>query len=314
MTKQWLRKCVVKIGIGSDQFDTADLRVRFKVVRATSQRLHSADIIITNLSQQSSNRIVKEGTSISLEAGYEEGYGLLFKGQTIQRAAGRESPTDTYLRIIAQTGDQANNEAFISKTLAAGHTFRDQVDAVLEVLKPYGVTAGAIADFGAQVMPGARVLFGAARDVLRDISTSTGSSWWIENDKLNVVKNDKALPGEAFVLNSSTGLIGRAQQQIDGIMARCLLNPKLKPGALVKIDQSSIDLAPFGLNVSDQLKNEFMKEMVATDGFYKIIAQEDHGDTRGGPWYTDLVCERADGKGTVPLNVGQRNITSQIEG
>lgn len=314
MTRQWLRKCVVKIGVGSDQFDTADLRVRFRVMLATSQRLHSADITITNLSQQSSNRIVKEGTTVSLEAGYEDGYGLIFKGQTIQRAAGRESPTDTYLRIMAQAGDQANNEAFISKTLAAGHTFRDQVDAVLAVLKPYGITAGQIADLGKQTMPGARVFFGAARDVLRDIAISTGSSWWFENDKLNIVKNDKALPGDAFVLNSSTGLIGRAQQQIDGIMARCLLNSRLKPGSLVKIDQSSIDLAPFGFNVSDQMKNEFMKEMVATDGFYKIIAMEHHGDTRGGAWYTDMVCERADGKGTVPLNVSQRNITSQNEG
>ena len=111
----------------------------------------------------------------------------------------------TYLRIIAQSGDQANNEAFISKTLAAGHTFRDQVDAVLEVLKPFGVTAGYIADLGSQTMPGARVLFGAARDVLRDIATSTGSSWWIENDRLQIAKNDKALPGEAFVLNSPPG-------------------------------------------------------------------------------------------------------------
>jgi hypothetical protein len=41
---------------------------------------------------------------------------------------------------------------------------------------------------------------------------------------------------------------------------------------------------------------------------YKVLIVNHVGDTRGGPWYSDLTCIRADGQGPMPLGLAARGI------
>lgn len=318
MTRQWIRYFGLSIETSDGTIDVSNLRGRFSVRYATVQSPNSAEIIITNLSEATAQKINKEGQKVTLTAGYEDGHAIIFSGNIVQKRVGRENPVDTYLSIIAEDGSRAYNYATVSKTLAAGSTFRDQVDVVLEAMKPHGVTAGYIADLGSKKMPGPRTLFGMARDVMRDIATSTGATWTIENGKLDVVKANASKPGDVIVLNSTTGMIGRPVQTFDGIIARMLLNTRVKPNGRIKIDQGSIDAAAASTVYGDQVKanNDFLEGMLATDGIYKIVVVEHHGDSRGNPWYTEVVCIRADaskGNGTIPLSVANWNLPAQIE-
>ncbi|HAU75920.1 MAG TPA: hypothetical protein DCW88_10430, partial [Agrobacterium sp.] len=228
---------------GGDSVDLSQLRIRFQVTQHNLQSPNVGDITISNLSDQTVKRIKGEGTEVTLEAGYQENPGLIFKGQIIQKRSGRENPVDTYLNIIAQGGDQAYNYATVNKTLAAGHSYRDQVLTAYEAMKPFGITLGKIADLGDKKMPRARVMFGMARDILRTIAISTGTSWSIQNNELTVTKNNEPKEGGAIVLNSRTGLIGLPVQSIDGILVTCLLNPQIGPGSLIQIDQASVQEA-----------------------------------------------------------------------
>lgn len=311
MTRQWIREFGLQIEGENDTVDVSKLRGRFNVRYATVQTPNAAEIIVTNLKEETAQKIRKEGTRVTLTAGYQDGHAIIFKGEIIQKRVGRENPVDTYLAIVAQDGDRAYNFATVSKTLAAGSTFKDQVDVAVEAMKPYGVTPGYISDLGDRKMPRARTLFGMARDVLRDVAVSTGASWTVESGKLDIVKNRETKPGDVIVLNSQTGMIGRPVQTFDGVIARMLLNTTVKPNRLIKIDEASIDAATFSPNYTGALGNEILKTGIAADGLYKIIAVEHHGDTRGNPWYTEVVCHRADGQG-IQLNVANANITSDI--
>jgi hypothetical protein len=51
------------------------------------------------------------------------------------------------------------------------------------------------------------------------------------------------MPGEAVVLTSGTGLLGRPEQTEDSIEIVSLLNPLLKIGSRVQIDNASINQA-----------------------------------------------------------------------
>lgn len=307
MAEQWIRHCRLTIeGVGS-AIDTSDFRIRFSVNQHTLQSPNVADITVNNLAKQTVDKIKKEGATVTLEAGYQSNAGLIFKGEIIQKRAGRENPVDTYLNIIAQGGDQAYNHAVINKTLAAGHTYKDQVDAVYEVLKPFGISLGKIADLGEKKMPRARVLFGMARDVLRTISMSTGTSWTIQNNELRVTKDTEPNEGAAIVLNSRTGLIGLPTQTLDGIMVRCLLNPKIGAGTLVQINQSSIQEAKLSADYTAAVNNAMIPS-ISDDGFYKVLYVSHEGDTRDVPWYTDMVCIRADGGGAIPLSLASKGI------
>jgi hypothetical protein len=143
MTQQYLRACRLDGGGRRGKPSTfRSCASASQVDQHTLQTPNVGDITISNLSDATAQRIKGEGTLVTLEAGYQSGYGLIFKGQIIQKRTGRENPVDTYLNILAQGGDQAYNHAVVNKSLAAGHTYKDQVMAAYEVMKPYRHHAG----------------------------------------------------------------------------------------------------------------------------------------------------------------------------
>lgn len=313
MTQQWLRKVRLVVGNGSEGIDCSDLRIRFVVRKAEIGFPEYADITITNLSSATANKIRNEYKEVYLEAGYEGNSAEIFRGEVVQvRGPGRESPTDTYLNIIATASQRAHSYAVVNKTLAAGHTFKDQVDAVLEAMKPFGVTAGYITDLGSTKMPRGRAMFGMARNQLRAICGSVGAAWFISGDKLNIVKYGETLPGDAVVLNSETGLIGMPVQTIEGVEARCLINPRLKVDGKVQINEASIQKAKY--IVDNQNSYEVQRSQldlnISADGIYKIIFLTFSGDTRGTEFYADMTCMPANG--AVPVAAAQRYLPNPI--
>lgn len=314
MTRQWLRKIQLSVEGGGKAIDLSQMRVRFVVQQELQrQRPAVAQITISNLSDQTANAINKEGKVISLEAGYEEGFGLIHKGEIYQkRGPARETPVDKYLTLNSKSGDTAYSFSTVNKTLAAGHTFRDQVDVALEALKPFGISAGFIADLGKQTMPRGRALFGMTRDLLRTIAQSTNSSWTIRDQKLEIVKNDKAMDGQAFVLNSTTGMIGMPVQTTGGIQVRMLLNPRVRPGTRLKIDQASIQQATMAVPDTVGVTQNFLLPSIASDGFYKVLYVEHSGDTHGVPWYTDCACVSTSEQGLVLKNFVNQGIPTDV--
>ncbi|HGJ5881072.1 MAG TPA: hypothetical protein ACHBZ9_19040, partial [Arsenophonus nasoniae] len=112
---------------------------------------------------------------------------------------------------------------------------------------------------------------------------------------------------EAIVLNSATGLIGLPQQTIEaGVNVRCLINPNIQINGLIRLDQaliyrtmlpnSDIALGYSKLTESDdgglrQTQGAVSQPAsLSTDGDYIVKNITYTGDTRGKPWYMDLMC------------------------
>lgn len=297
MTKQWLRKVRLVVGNGSEGIDCSDLRIRFVVRTQELNYPGQADITITNLSNATANKIRDEYKEVYLEAGYEGSSAEIFRGEIVQtRGPGRESPTDTYLNLLAKDAQRAHSYAVANKTLAAGHTFRDQVDVCLEAMKPFGVTAGYITDLGSTKMPRGRAMFGMARNQLRAIGMAVGASWFIEGGKLNIIKYDETRPGNAIEINSETGMIGMPVQTIEGVEVRTLLNPRFKVGGLVHINEASIQRSKLTIDNATAFANgqsvqqQLLDRNIDADGMYKILQIVHSGDTRGTEFYSDMLC------------------------
>lgn len=301
MTRQWIRHCRLYVGTGTEAIDVSDLRIRFNVEMATRSTPWRSDITISNLSNATANKIAKdEYGKVTLQAGYDGNFATIFDGQIVQkRGPARETPVDTYFNIQARTEQTAYSYAVMSQTLASGHTYKDQVDACLQALKPYGVTAGNIPDLGSVKMPRGRAMFGMVRHQLRAICQSVGANWWIKGGKLQIVKYTEALEGNTVVLNSGTGMIGMPVQTMDGgIEARCLLNPRLEVGGIVQIDEASIQRTKLTLTSTqtEEIQKSWLKESIAADGLYKIVFLSHIGDTRGTEWYSDIIGIPLSGK------------------
>ena len=289
---QWLRKASLVLVSGEKGLDLSELHFKFTVQQGDVQSPNSADIRVYNLSSSTQQKVQKEYSRVILQAGYENGaFGVIFDGTVKQFRRGRENATDTYLDILAADADVGYNFGVCNSTLAAGSTPAQRIATVSAAM---GVTPGPIAPYTGGILPRGKVLFGMARARMRDCAASQFATWSVQNGRLQMVALDSYLPGEAVVLNSFTGLIGIPEQTENGISARCLLNPKVRIGGLVKIDNVTINTTiqrdpnaapvPFNQYTGLQLLAD-----ISADGVYRLYVAEFRGDTRGADWYTDMV-------------------------
>lgn len=76
---------------------------------------------------------------------------------------------------------------------------------------------------------------------------------------------------------------------------RVLLNPTLRIGSLVQLD-STINLIRYGFD-SNSISQNFNNQVSLAPnarGLYYVMVANHSGETRGNPWYTDLVCPSVD--------------------
>ena len=127
--RQWLRKCSLLVGKGSDGLELGELRIVFKTTKGDIETPNSAEIAVYNLSEATSSKIRKEFTRVVLQAGYQDNCAVIFDGTIRQVRRFRENGTDVCTSILAADGDAAYNYAVVNTTLAAGSTSAEHVGA-----------------------------------------------------------------------------------------------------------------------------------------------------------------------------------------
>ncbi|MGE4191782.1 MAG: hypothetical protein AB7E51_00185 [Pseudodesulfovibrio sp.] len=282
--RQYLRACSLVVGGDSEGLELGELSVVFRVRHADSETPNTADIRVYNLSASTMARI-KEFTRVVLQAGYRSGAGLIFGGSIRQVRRGRNG-TDTYLDILASDGDKAYNYAVVNATLAAGAKPADQVNKAAGAMSGHGTTVGHMPDLGGTALPRGKVMYGMARKYLRDAAATNGCTWSIQNGAVQVVPVQGYLPGEAVSLTAQTGLIGQPEQTNEGIKVRALINPRFRVGGRIHLDNESIQKYRTEL----RYKTVNLAPRLDEDGYYRILAVDWTGDTRGRDWYADLIC------------------------
>lgn len=295
---------LIVFGTDLNGLDLSELRCKFVVKRSDTMTPNVADIRVYNVEEKTALRIRNEFKRVILQAGYEGNYGVIFQGNIKQVIIGRESATDTFIDIVAGDGDRAYNFAVVNATVAAGGTQADQVQAAIGSMGDKGVTAGHLGEFPGEQLPRGKVMYGNARNYLRDAAQTTDKVWSIQDEKVTFVSKKSYLPGERVVLTSKTGMIGTPQQTNEGVNVKALLNPMLKIGGRVQLDNASIERLKINLTVPNSAAN--IPAPLTADGVYYLLVVEHQGDTRGVEWYSSMVCLNVDVTSN-PINSVQTN-------
>jgi len=301
MTTQFGRRASLVISEGERGLDLSEFRFTFQTVQQDVESPANATIRVYNLSDETSAKVRGEYSTVTLQAGYDGGFGLIFSGTIKQFRIGRENATTKYLDILAADGDVAYNWSTVNKTLSAGSKPEDRIRAAVEAMGAKGgVTPGYLMPFSGGILPRGKVLFGMARSMVRSEAENQGATWNISNGQLNVIPRDGFLPGEALKLNALTGMIGLPEQTDQGLRVRTLLNPNIVIGKLIQIDNKSINQtlnrnpnAPPG-PAFDRYVGVQLLATTTNDGIYRVYVAEHRGDTRGQDWYTDIIALAVD--------------------
>lgn len=293
MSQQWLRKASLILVAGEKALDLSNMHFRFSVTQQDKEHPNSANIRVYNLSDDTSQQVVREFSEVVLQAGYEGSMGVIFKGTVRQYVRGKENATDSYLDLLAADGDLGYNFGVVNTTLERGATPAQVTGEIVKAMPGLQIGYTPNGSLGG-TLPRGKVLYGMAAALMRQHTASQGQTWSIDNGRVNVIPLQGYLPDEAVVLSSATGLVGFPEQTQEGITCRCLLNPRIKTGARIQIDQRTINQTiqqnP-SMPIPYNQRTGFQRlATVTADGFYRVFVAEHEGDTRGQAWHTKIIA------------------------
>lgn len=278
--RQWLRECRFRVGKDGSGIDFSSLRIVFDVKKNDLLTPNAAVVKVYNASETTAQKVIREFDTMILEAGYKDAIGLIYSGTVIQSLQYREG-TDTVLEVIGGDGDLAYNYGVVNTTLSAGASIGDQLTAaggaVVETIRSAAVVSGTR-------LPRGKPIFEGWRDTVRRAGKNLGAQIYVDDGVLQVIPHSGYLPGPAVVLSPETGLIESARQTSDGLQFRCLLNPGIRVGRLVRVDARHVIMAH-----RDTIDMKAAPEL-SRSGYYRVIECQYLGDTRGEDWYCEITA------------------------
>lgn len=305
---QWLRyfKLTVAVdGSNTEALDLSDFRVRFSITQAVLGKPTTADITVYNVSKSTVDRIqVPTNQSVGnrrlkviIEAGYQDEHATIFQGDLWWKSTGRESETDTFMRLIAATGDRAHQYAVVNAAIPAGATQAQVFSVVAQSMAEKGVECPGIPQELATTvkLPRGKVMYGMSAKAMQGLADTNNYLWGYGSNGLVAIPKTPSYDerSDVVVLTSQTGLIGRPKLTVNGVELQCLLNPRVDVGSYILIDNRSVQRDAFDTSYqADIMKNVATEDsMLSADGLYRVISREVVGDTRGTEWYLNLIAE-----------------------
>jgi hypothetical protein len=296
---------VVGSNSGGPALDLSLMHVHFSTRKSVIQTPNIMECRIWNLAGATVKTLTSqqngelEFNSVVLQAGYDNGaYGVIFSGQVRYFRTGRENPTDTFLEIYAADGDKAYNYAVVNATLPPGSKQSAAANQINTAMSGMGVNPGNMPppDTGV-TYPRGKAMYGMAREYARRLGYNAASQWSIQEGEQQFLPRTGTLPGDVVVVNSATGMVGIPVQTVYGIEVTMLINPNVKYGTVLKINNKDIQTATLDLSIAGDVQNSLNQlgpSYLNADGLYKVIAGEYTGDTRGQPWFLKVWCVNVD--------------------
>lgn len=229
--------------------------------------------------------------------------GVIFSGTTKQFERGHQNQTESYLKIFAADWDLGYTRSTINTTLPPNWTYDQLQKELNRQWAERGVNPGYRDPFiTAGQNARSKIVFGMNVDEQHDLAATTNMVFSVEDGKLKLMKADRStnLPLPPIKLNAATGLIGWAKSTNQGIQFTCLLNPGMKIGGIVQLDNKSIQTTtgPGGSQIVQQFpgfkSQEFFALATSQDGFYRVLYREAELDSRGNAWYHHVTCTSHD--------------------
>ncbi len=289
----WIRYFSLVVGTSDTQvLDLSSFRVQFSVSQAVLSRPCTANVRVFNVGAETISKI-KVGKPIVIEAGYVENHGVIFRGVVVAKHTGRDTNTETFMDIVATAGGVAHSFATMVTSVPAGANDTEVLGRVKDSYATKDVKAVQTPELRKDALPRGRVFFANTADVMSEIAQNNGLQWGYTEDGVVAMPTGGRLPGKAIVLTGKTGLEGRPTMTVGGLNVKARLNPALKLGACVLIDNSGIQSSVHDTTMGADLNTNFASDgaMLDSNGLYKILSREHSGDTHGNEWTTALVCE-----------------------
>lgn len=221
----------------------SEVNIEFEVKRSLSAKVaNSAEFKVFNLSDANRKKLQGMlGVFVSLEAGYQQGQSLIFRGE-LREAWSVRDRNEWITTISSETAGKARKRKRINKSFPAGTSVATILTSCAKAL---GVGLGNVDKKAAaaqlwNVKPASfstgYVASGDALSQLDRVCRSCGLEWSIQDNQLQLLERGRALQEAGIILSKSSGLIGSPELGKGGVV-RCdtTMIPGLYPGRRIEL-------------------------------------------------------------------------------
>ena len=262
-----------------------DLKLTFSITKTLFGVPNKGQLKLYNPNEATEAALRERFTQVILNAGYGTDLRLIFKGD-VKNITQAKTSVDRVITVFAGDGSRGYEQSTFSKTFDSGVDVRSIVTEVVDSIKD--VALGEITGIPAnRDKPNGLTLDGQSSHLLDELAAEYNSQWSIQDGVVNFIPvNSTLLDTEAVLINPTTGMIGSPRITERGADVTTLLNNQLTPGGRFIIEASGADVQLGDLN--------FRTNNVRTNatGLYKALSVTLTGDSRGGPWQSELEGER----------------------
>jgi hypothetical protein len=242
------------IGANPQFFDRIDngieitaLRFKFSVDKHIGPEPNTCDITLFNANDETRSFIDHKPMMVKLDAGYDGIYRNLFIGNIRYSDSIRKG---TEWETTMQVADGARAFSFgrmnrsYKKPISVLRVLQDAANSMSLQLPPEVEQSVELK----QALSTGISMHGPARDILTRLLAPYGYSWSIQNQRLQILRDDQVREDQAVLINQGTGLVGtpaRSTPTNDGkpstVSCVVLLYPELTPGAKMKLQSQKIN-------------------------------------------------------------------------
>lgn len=261
------RKIIVQV----HNLKVSALTVSFDIVKSLAAKTpNTAEIRIHNLNPDHRKQLQElEKVYVSVEAGYEEGTELIFRGDLRDVVSAKEG-TDWITTITSDSGRRARKRRIL-KSFAPGASVSDVLTAAAKAMDvrlgntALKTVAAKIKGTQSDKFFNGYALAGAIDSELDRLTRSVGLEWSIQDEELQFLDKGQALKSQGVKLTDKTGLVGSPEKGNKGVVdARALMIPELVPGRRVEVEAEHVK------------------------GVFRIETAKYRGGTHDKDWYVDL--------------------------
>jgi hypothetical protein len=244
--------------------EVTGLRIQFKIHRSLTKHPNQCDITLTNLNEGSRTDFETKPLLVRIEAGYvNDALRLLFVGDLRFGMSEQKHPNyETILQL--GDGDCMHRWARVNKSYAPGVSIRTVLKdcaASMGFDLPKNLAKDTTLD---RSFPTGRVSNGPSRTEMTKLLAPLGYRYSIQNNVLQILRDEDTNPGEAIPIGEGYGMIGTPQfgspprsGKPPHMTVKMLLYPELRPGSTVQL--------------TSEVKN----------GLFRIETVRHQGDTHG---------------------------------
>lgn len=276
----------------SFSYDLSDLRCVFRVKSQCTSPMSECTLEVYNLNNKTANKLLKSGFKVQLFAGYQNArYGKIFEGDIVQSFRNYHDGVDDILQILALSGNRLLSNNWISTSLSSGQTQNQVLDSVA---KDKNVLIKKSQDVQQKLnetkYPRGQVIFKEIADIIANTTNEINSVCQVTTDTVLELKSlAESVRGQIspLDLNYTNGLIGSPVYSEQGITITSLLDSRIKPLSLIKVNNQLLERSYANINQIGIIEQD--RRLIDPDGEYRIMSVTHSGDTYGDTWQTECI-------------------------